>query len=121
MASPRQRGRRWSVSSAFRSGRGLLALSRSGAGPGYALFAVFTGAGLTFDVVLDHLYPDAVTAAQALAELPGDLASRAGTMALDDPLAIYYSSLVSPGGGDGPVAPVKAVAQNAAVPVAGAR
>jgi general secretion pathway protein A len=87
-----------------------------------ALFACFSPeAGLTFDVVLDHLYPDAVTAAQALAELPGDLASRAGTMALDDPLAIYYSSLVSPGGGDGPVAPVKAVAQNAAVPVAGAR
>ncbi|WP_218064814.1 AAA family ATPase [Desulfolutivibrio sulfoxidireducens] len=88
--------------------------------PDAVLFAQFSAdAGLTFDVVLGHGYPDAATAAQALAGLPREVASRAGTVILYDPRAIYYSSLEPAGGKDGPAVLAKAVAQNAAIPEAG--
>ncbi|WP_256128345.1 AAA family ATPase [Desulfolutivibrio sulfoxidireducens] len=89
--------------------------------PDAVLFARFTpGEGLFFDVALNRWYPDAATAAQALAGLPGEMASRAGTVLLDDPRAIYYSSLDPAGEGDAPAVLAKAVAQNAAIPEAGA-
>lgn len=82
--------------------------------PEAVLLAWFSpDAGLAFDVVLGRYFQDAAAASQALAGLPRDLADLAVAVALDDPRAIYYSSL-KPADADSH-APAKAVAQNAAV------
>ncbi len=88
--------------------------------PGAVLLAWFSpDAGLAFDVVLDRYFQDAAAASQALAGLPRKITSRAGTVVLDDPRAIYYSFL-EPAVADSPGhAPVRAVAQNAAIGEAG--
>ncbi len=87
--------------------------------PGAVLLARFSpDAGLAFEVVLDRYFKDAASAFQALAGLPREMASLAGTVVLDDPRAIYYSSLEPADAGSPAHAPVKAVAQNAAIPEA---